>query len=98
MGAGLAGHVQPFGLGLSDERHAFLGGDMADVVGAAGFFHQRQIPGDLSPLAFGADAPVAVGFGVAAVMDVSPSQQGIDLAVGDNGLPQSFGAKHGLPH
>ena len=71
---------------------------MADVVGAAGFFHQLQIPGDLSPLAFGADATVAVSLGVVAVVDVAPSQQGVDLAVGDNGLPQSFGAKHGLPH
>ena len=98
VGAGLAGHVQPLGLGLADERHAFLGGDVADVVGAAGLLHQLQIPGDLPPFAFGADAPVAVGFGVVAVVDISPSQQGIDLAVGDNGFPQCLGTEHGLPH
>src|SRR5699024_7979321 len=32
VGAGFAGDVQSLGLGLADQLHAFLGGDVADVV------------------------------------------------------------------
>ena len=98
VGAGLAGHVQSLGLGLADERHAFLGGDVADVVGAAGFFYQLQVPGNLPPFAFGADAPMAMGFGIITVVDVPAPQERVDLAVGDNGLSKGFCTKHGLPH
>ena len=98
VGAGLAGHVQSLGLGLADERHAFLGGDVADVVGTAGFFYQLQIPGNLPPFAFGADAPMAMGFGIITVVDVPAPQERVDLAVGDNGLPEGFCTEHGLPH
>ena len=90
MGAGFAGYIQPLGLGLSDEGHAFLGGDVADMVGAAGFLHQLQIPLDGPPLGLGADAPVAVGTGVAAVVDVAAPQQAVVFAVGYNQLAKGL--------
>ena len=98
VGAGFAGDVQSLGLGLADQLHAFLGGDVADVVGNSGLCHQLQVPGNLTPLAFGADAPVIVGLGVAAVVNVAAPEQGVVLAVGHNELAQSLGPKHGLLH
>ena len=41
---------------------------------------------------------MAMGFGIITVVDVPAPQERVDLAVGDNGLPEGFGAKHGLPH
>ena len=98
MGASLAGDVQPLGLGPADEGHALLGGDVADVVAAARLPHQLQVPLDGPPLAFGADAPVTVGPGVDAVVDVAAMKQAVVLAVGHDEPAQLFGFQHGRPH
>ena len=68
------------------------------MVAAAGFLCQLQIPGNLHPLAFGADAPVTVSLGVSAVVDVAAPQQVVDLAVRHNHFAQRFGAEHGGGH
>ena len=98
VGTGLTGDVQTLGLGLADQVHALLGGDVADVIAAARLPHQLQIPLDGPPLALGADAPVAVGLGVGAVMDIAAPQEGIVLAVGHDQLAQAFGLQHGAAH
>ena len=98
VGAGFAGNVHPLGLCLADKLYALLGGDVAYMVGAAGFPCQLQIPGNLPPLAFGADTPVAMGLGVSAVVDVAAPQQVVDLAVGHNHLAQCLGPEHGGGH
>ena len=98
VGACFTGHVQTFRLGLPDQGNALLGGDVADVVGAAGFLHQLQIPGDLAPLALGADAPVTVGGGVDAAVNIASPKEGIVLAVGGDNSAQGLGTEHGLAH
>ena len=98
VGAGLAGDIQALGLGLADERDALLGGDMADVIAAARLPHQFQIPLDGPPLALGADAPMSVGAGISAVVDVAAPQQGIVLAVGHDQLAEALGLQHGAAH
>ena len=95
---GLAADVHPAGLGLTDKGDALFRGDVADMVGAAGLLRELEVPGDLSPLALGADAPVAVGGGVGTVMDVAAAQETVVLAVGDDQFPERFGAQHGLAH
>ena len=60
--------------------------------------HQLQIPLDGPPLALGADAPVAVGLGVGAVMDIAAPQEGIVLAVGHDQLAEALGLQHGAAH
>ena len=40
VGGRLTGDVQPLRLGPADQGHALLGGDVADVVAAAGLAHQ----------------------------------------------------------
>ena len=57
--------------------------------------YKRQ---DLPPLAFGADAPVAVGAGVSPVVDVAPVEEGIVLAVGHDELMKPLGGLHGKAH
>ena len=74
-----AGHIHAARLCFSDELHAFLGGDVADVVGTAGFLHQLQISCNLGPFALGADAPMAVFLCIFAVVDISAPEQFIDL-------------------
>ena len=98
MGAGFAGHVQALGFRLADQINAFLRGNVADVVAAACLPNQFQIPLDLTPLAFGADAPVPMGLGVGAVVDVAAVKKGIVLAVGNDGLAQRLGCQHGSLH
>ena len=95
---GLTGDVQTLGLGLADQVHALLGGDVADVIAAARLPHQLQIPLNGPPLALGADAPVAVGLGIGAVMDIAAPQKGIVLAVGHDQLAQALGLQHGAAH
>ena len=68
------------------------------MVRNAGFLHQLQVPLNLPPFAFGADALVAVGAGVAALVDIAAPEQGVVLAVSDNGFAQSLGPEHGLTH
>ena len=98
VGAGLAGDIQALGLGLADEIYALLGGDMADVIAAARLPHQFQIPLDGPPLALGADAPMSVGAGISAVVDVAAPQQRIVLAVGHDQLAEALGLQHGAAH
>ena len=68
------------------------------MVAATGFLRQFQIPGNLHPLAFGADAPVTVSLGVSAVVDVAAPQQVVDLAVRHNHFAQRLGTEHGGGH
>ena len=68
------------------------------MVTAARFPHQFQISGDLPPFGFGADAPVPMGGGVSAVVDIAAPQKPIVLAVGHDQLPKSFRFFHGSPH
>ena len=90
MGGGLAGDIHALGLGLADDFDALLCGDVADVIAAAGFPCQLDVPGDLAPLAFRADAGKAVGAGVFAVVDAAAAQQRIDLAVGGDSFKIVF--------
>ena len=96
--AGLAAHVHAGGLRVPDQLHALLGGDVADVVAAAGLRRQLQVALDGPPLGFGADAPVSVGACVRAVVDVAAAQQAVVLAVGRDQLAQRPRALHGLAH
>ena len=98
VGGGLAGHVQSLRLGAPDQVHTLLGGDVADVVAAAGLPYQCQIPLDLPPLALRADAPVAVGAGIRPVVDIAAPQQRVVLAVGHDELTQFLGLPHGAAH
>ena len=68
------------------------------MVGTAGFPHQLQIPGNLAPLALGADAPVAVGGGIDAAVNIASPEEGIVLAVGGDDFAKSLGPEHGAPH
>ena len=98
VGPRLTGDAYAAGFGGPDEFHALAGRDMAHVVTAAGFLAQLQVPLDLAPFAFGADALVAVGGAVSAFVDISSVQEGVVFAVGgqDDALPRGF--LHGLPH
>ena len=99
MGPGLAGYRQPLRLGLADEGHALLGGDMAHVVPAAGLPHQLQIPLHLFPLALRGVAGEAVPLRPLPVVDApAGSQQGLVLTVGSDGLVQLFCEFHGIAH
>ena len=60
------------------------------MVGTAGLLRQAKIPGNGAPLALGADAPVAVGFGVGPVVDVAAVEEAVVLAVGGDDLAQSL--------
>ena len=95
---GFAGDVDASGLGLTNELHALLGGDVAHMVGAANFLHQLQVTGNLTPLALGADAPMAVCLGVHAVVDVAAKEQVVVLAVCGDDFAQFLGLHHGLAH
>ena len=99
MGAGLAGDRQALSLGLADQGHALLGGDVADVVAAAGFMDQLEVPLHLPPLALRGVAGETVGPGVGAVVDAPALlEQRFVLAVGYNWLVQRFGQLHGPAH
>ena len=98
MGSGLTGDGQALGLGPANQFHRFLCGNVADVIGAAGFLHQFQIPLDLPPFAFGADAGVTVFPGPLAVVDAAAAEQLVDLTVGHDVFPQFFGLHHGGLH
>ncbi len=98
MRPGLAGDAHPAGLGGADELHALARTYMTHVITAAGFLSQREVAGDLPPLAFGADAPVPVGGGVAAVVDISALQEGIVFAVGRDDDVFPGGGFHGPAH
>ena len=68
------------------------------MVVAALLLRQSEVPGDLAPLALGADAPVSVRAGVVPVVDIAAAQEAVVLAVGGDDLPQPLGLPHGLPH
>ena len=68
------------------------------MVGAAGLPHQVQVPRDLPPLAFRADAPVPVGPGIVPVVDIAAAEESVVLAVGGDDLAQAFGFLHGGAH
>jgi len=99
VGRGLTGDGQPLRLGAADERHALPGGDVADVIAAAGLPDQPQVPFHHAPFALGGDARKTVGRGPASVVDAAArTQQGVDLAVGDDGAAQRPGPLHGGAH
>ncbi len=98
VGRGLAGHVHALGLRPADQRHALLRGYVAYVVGAAGLPGQPQVALDRPPFALRADARVAVGPGVGAVVDVPAPQQGIVLAVRRDQFAQRFRLAHRRAH
>ena len=98
MGAGFAGDGQALGLSGANQSHGLLGGDVADMVLAAGFPHQLNVPFHLLPFAFGVVADEAVAAGKFTVVNAPSSQQGFILAVGNNGLVQFFCQQHGLSH
>ncbi len=77
---------------------ALSGGDVADVVGAARRGGELEIPRDLAPLAFRADAPVPVRLGVGAVVEIAAAQEAVVLAVGGDELAERLGALHRLAH
>ena len=68
------------------------------MIATARLPHQLQIPLNGPPLALGADAPVTVGPGVGAVVDVAAMKQAVVLAVGHDEPAQLFGFQHGRPH
>ena len=90
VGGGFTGHIQPLFLRLANQVNAFLGGNVANMISAAGFCHQFQISCNLLILAGTANALVAMGRTVSAVMDVTAFQQVIYLAVGHNHFSQAF--------
>ena len=53
---------------------------------------------DLPPLALGRDAPMTVRAAIAAVVDISLVEQGLDLAVGDHGTPRAGYPAHRFAH
>ena len=63
-----------------------------------GFPDKFQVTLYLPPLAFRADAPMAVGFCVLSLVDVAAPQEGIVLTVSDDGLAQGFCFQHSPAH
>ena len=98
VGSRLAGDIQPLRLCLAEQGDALLGGDVADVIGAARLPHQLQIALDLPPLALRADAPVSVGTGVGTVVDIAAPQEAVVLAVRHDELAEAFRRLHGAAH
>ena len=94
----LAGHAHPAGLGPADELHALSAGNVADVVAAAGLLGELQVALDLAPFALRANALVAVGGGVAAVVDIAAAQQLVVLAVRGDDHALAGGDLHGAAH
>ena len=68
------------------------------MVACACLGGQLQVSGDGAPLAFGADAPVALGFGIGPVVNIAAPEQRIVFAVGDDELSQGLGLNHGFFH
>ena len=77
MRRGFTAYIDAAFLRLPDEGGALLRGNMADVVGAAGFLSELQVPLDLAPLALAADALMSVAGSVAAVVDVAAAQEAV---------------------
>ena len=71
---------------------------MADVAGAARASQQADVPLDGAPLGLGADAPVSMGRRVLPVVDISPAQEGVVLAVRGDGPAEPSCLQHGLAH
>ena len=68
------------------------------MVGTAGLGGKLQIPGNLAILAFGADAPVAVGGGVITIVDVPALEKRVVFTVGGDDFSQGFGLPHSPAH
>ena len=85
-------HVHAAALGRADDLDAFLGRNVADVVGAARFPGKLHVACDLTPLALRADAAVPVGAGIRAV------EKSIVLAVRGKDLAEAAALGHRLAH
>ena len=59
---------------------------------------EPEVPGDRPPLALGADAAVAVGAGIRAVVDIAAVQEAVVLAVRGKDLTEAAALHHGLAH
>ena len=68
------------------------------MVGAAGLFGEPEVPGDRAPLTLGADAAVAVGAGIRAVVDIAAVQEAVVFAVRGKDLTEAAALHHGLAH
>ena len=91
-------HVHAAALGRADDLDAFLGRNVADVVGAARFLGKLHVACDLPPLALRADTAVPVGAGIRAVVDVTTAKQGVVLAVRGKDLAEMSALGHRLAH
>ena len=98
MRRGFARDIHAFCLCAADKVHAFLAGDVADMVGTPRFFCKAQVACDGTPFALGADTFVSVGAGIFTVMNVAAAQEGVVLTVGDNHFTERLGAEHRLAH
>ena len=98
MRRGFAGHIQPLCPCLADECHAFLCGDVADMIFHAGFLYQLQISLNLLPFAFGADTPMPMCLCIFALMNIAARKQGIILAVRGNNFVVSADFFHCFTH
>ena len=98
MGRGLAAHIKAPCLRLCNQLHAFLRGNMADVIFAARLFHQTQVCLNGPPFAFGGNALVPLFSRITALVYVSALSQGKILAVGCNGQVQLSRNAHRFFH
>ena len=64
----------------------------------AGFLHQFQVPFDLLPFTFGADAFMSMLFGIFTLMDVAAEEQAVVFAVGSNDHVVTADFFHGCQH
>ena len=83
---------------LPDDRNTFLRGDVAHMICTACLLCQAHIARNLAPLALGANAPVAVGLCICAVVDIAAAKQAIVLAVRGQNFPKPSALLHRLAH
>ena len=98
VGGSFAAHIDALFPGLPHQGHAFLRGNMADMISAARFPGQPDIPFDGPPLAFRGDAPVAMSRRISAIVDIAAVKQAFILAMGRQNLSQAGAALHQAPH
>lgn len=98
MRRGFAGYVRSAALRLADGFHAFLGGNVADVVFHARFFGKAQIAPHLHIFAGGIDALMPVFPRVFSRTDAAAVQQRFVLAVRGKHFARRFDSDHRFAH
>ena len=95
---GFAGDIHASCLGFGDNFHAFLRGNVADVVFTACLFCQLQIPLYRFPFAFGGNPLMPVSLRIISVMNIAAVSQSQILAMRCNKKVMVLCSFHCLLH